>query len=272
MLVATMHQKEKIIAPLMQKKCGIKCVLPLNFNTDYFGTFSGEIERALPAIETARAKCNKAMELNGADLCIASEGSFGPHPQTPFITVDDEILLLADKKNGLEIFARQLSFETNFARQDVNSYNELVHFAKQAKFPGHAIILKQANAAPGGVVKNINTWKALQAAYNALQLPGKTVTAETDMRAMYNPTRQKVIAQATLKLIEKMKSLCPQCKTPGFAVSVVEPGLPCYLCGCATNGVLAHVYCCGRCGFQQRIAYPYGKKVQDPIYCDNCNP
>ena len=45
LLIATMHQKEKAIAGILEKQLGVKCVVPENFNTDLLGTFSGEVER-----------------------------------------------------------------------------------------------------------------------------------------------------------------------------------------------------------------------------------
>ena len=80
LLVATMHEKEKVIAPIFEKELGLKCITPFNFNSDALGTFTGEIERKDDALNTARKKCFIAMELNNCDMAISSEGSFGPHP------------------------------------------------------------------------------------------------------------------------------------------------------------------------------------------------
>jgi hypothetical protein len=47
----------------------------------------------------------------------------------------------------------------------------------------------------------------------------KSVYAETDMRAMHNPSRMAVIKNATKKLLDKINACCPQCNIPGFGVT-----------------------------------------------------
>ena len=86
--VATMHGKEKVIGPVLEDALGVKIVLPSQFNSDQFGTFSGEVERTLSPLEAARKKCLLAAELTGASLVVASEGSFGPHPAIYFVPAD----------------------------------------------------------------------------------------------------------------------------------------------------------------------------------------
>ena len=44
----------------------------------------------------------------------------------------------------------------------------------------------------------------------------KSVYTETDMRSVFNPTRINVIEKANEQLVEKIKSVCPNCKIPGF--------------------------------------------------------
>ena len=90
LVIATKHKKEQVIAPLLENALGAKCIVPEGFDTDTFGTFSGEKERADDPVITARIKCLKAMELTGATLGVASEGSFGPHPSLFFINADEE--------------------------------------------------------------------------------------------------------------------------------------------------------------------------------------
>ena len=114
LIIVTKHEKEKAIAPFLEKSLGVSCFVNENFDTDILGTFTGEIERELDPIATARQKCLMAMELTNCDLGIASEGSFGPHPTIFFVSADDEFLIFIDKKNNLEIIARELSTATNF--------------------------------------------------------------------------------------------------------------------------------------------------------------
>jgi hypothetical protein len=74
-VLATMHQKERVMAPLLEKELGIKVIVPPNFNTDSFGTFTREIKRPGDQLETARLKAEKALLLTGETLAFASEGA-----------------------------------------------------------------------------------------------------------------------------------------------------------------------------------------------------
>jgi hypothetical protein len=83
-VLATMHQKEQVIAPILEH-LGIKIVVPQGLNTDEFGTFSRDIKRPGDQLQAARLKAERAMALTGLTLAFASEGSFGPHPSIPYL-------------------------------------------------------------------------------------------------------------------------------------------------------------------------------------------
>lgn len=272
LLVATMHKKEKAIAPVLEEKLGVKCITPSGFNTDLFGTFSGESERKDDPLTTARKKCLRAMELSDADLGVASEGSFGPHPFLYFIPANDELLIFIDKKNNLEIVVREISTETNFAGSAVNNKNELFAFAEKVKFPSHGIILRPATNHFDAITKGITKEETLIAVYEKLMHQYGKVYAETDMRAYFNPSRMEVIKKTVNKLAEKICTVCPQCNTPGFGIADVKEGLPCNLCGSPTRSVLSHILTCSHCSYSAEKLYPHQKKTEDPMFCDYCNP
>ena len=92
LIIATMHAKEQVIAPIFEKELGVLCLIANNFNTDVLGTFSGEIERKSDPITTVIEKCKLAMTATNCDLGIASEGSFGNHPSVYFAAADDEFI------------------------------------------------------------------------------------------------------------------------------------------------------------------------------------
>lgn len=272
LLIATKHQKEKVIAPILEMELGVTCFIDSTFDTDTFGTFTGEIERELDPVSTVREKCLKAMMINDCELGIASEGSFGPHPSVFFINADDEFLIFIDKKNNLEIIVRELSTETNFNGKTIKSENELLDFAKSAGFPEHKLILRKSKDEAFEIYKDLNTHEDLINTFKHLYSEYQSAYAETDMRAMNNPTRMQVIQKATIKLIEKIKSTCPECKTPGFGVTDAKKGLKCELCGAPTNSTLSYIYECQHCKYTKEEMYPNNKKSEDPMYCDNCNP
>ena len=271
LVIATKHKKEVVIAPTFEKGLGVTCIVPNDFDTDLLGTFTGEIERKGDALATVRKKCLLAMEQTNCDLGIASEGSFGPHPSIFIAHADDEILIFIDKKNNLEIIVRELSLDTNFNATTVKSFHNLVNLVKTIGFPEHAIILKNEEEITS-IVKGIQSWELLEESYYKLSTNNSQVVAETDMRAMFNPTRMKVIEKAAIKLFEKIITLCPKCNTPGFGILDAKPGLRCEWCNLPTKSTLSHIYKCQKCQFELEKMYPKDKKTEDPMYCDFCNP
>lgn len=272
LVIATKHRKEEVIAPILELGLGVNCFLPEYFDTDTFGTFTGEVERELDPISTVRQKCLTAMELSNCDLGVASEGSFGSHPTLFFASADDEFLIFIDKKNDLEIIVRELSLETNFNGSVIKNEQELLEFAKMVKFPSHALILRKTKSEEIGIVKGLTNEDELKIAFKRILKKYGSVYAETDMRAMYNPSRMNVIKDAAKKMVDKANSFCPQCNTPGFGVTDVKKGLKCSLCGALTNSTLSFIYTCQKCDFKNEELYPHKKMFEDPMHCDYCNP
>ena len=272
LLIATKHKKEEVIGPILEKNLGVKCIVSSNFDTDALGTFTGEIERKEDAISTVRNKCLMAMELNNCDLAVASEGSFNPHPTLFFAAADDEFLIFIDKINDLEIIVRELSAETNFNGSEIKSERELMEFIDSVQFPSHRLIIKKDKEDLTEMVKGIGSYEQLMTTFNDFISKYGSAYIETDMRAMYNPTRMKIIEKATYKLINKINTLCPVCKFPGFGVTEIKSGLPCHWCHFPTKSTLSHIYTCQKCSFIKEEKFPNNKQTEDPMYCDVCNP
>jgi len=162
MAIAAMHGKEAIIGPILKSELGIEIVIPANFDTDTYGTFSGEIDRIVDPVEAGRVKCIAACELTGTDLAIASEGSFGPHPLMFFALADDEILVLLDLRNKLEIKARRISTHTNFGGDVFTDWYSAKKFAEASLFPSHSLIIRKSKNNNEDIIKGISTWDVLQ--------------------------------------------------------------------------------------------------------------
>lgn len=269
-VIATKHGKEAVIAPLLEKALGLRPFAVVGLDTDGLGTFTGEVERRLGPLETARLKCEMAMKLSGVDLAIASEGSFGMHPSIPFAKADDELLVLLDQKNDLEIIGRELTLETNFNKATINDLEELDQFAQKVGFPDHALILKGKTEGHERLIKGIKQKEQLEKEFRILQKEEGHVVVETDMRAMNNPTRMKAIKKATDKLIKNIMSACPDCGIPGFTVKEWKRGLPCSWCGQPTRSIQSEVYSCSKCGCSKTEKVK--RENEDPMYCDHCNP
>lgn len=275
-VLATMHHKEKVIAPLLQQELGINVMIPQNFNTDAFGTFTREIKRPDAQIATAKLKAVKALEITGETISIASEGSFAPHPSFPYIYANREIVVFLDIENELEIIGEVFSSDTNFNHQVVNNLQAAEEFAVKVGFPEHGLVIwfENSNSQSPEIIKGITTKEQLQESINlALNnaVDGK-LHIETDMRALYNPTRMKNIEKATQDLLNKINSCCPQCSTPGFSIAEKIKGLPCEICHQPTFLTMAVIYECRKCNFREKKLYTEGKRFADPGLCNYCNP
>lgn len=271
LFIATKHKKEEVLAPLLTNRLGV-IVKVATIDTDLFGTFSGEIIRQKTALETLKDKCYEAIKLQNIDLVVASEGSFGPHPSLGFIPCNEEYLMLVDIKNNLEIVVKEFSIETNFATAVVNTQEELIEFADKVNFPRHKVILRKSLTDFTFIKKDIESFHILISQFNEIKAHQGFAYVETDMRAMNNPSRMKVIEKAGLKLIDKLFKSCPSCNTIGYDVTRFEGGLPCSWCGLPTNSIMYSISSCLNCNFTEKNIFPNGKKNEDPQYCSFCNP
>ena len=268
-VIATKHQKEQVIGPALQEAFGMEYVVTEKVDTDLLGTFTGEVERVLTPVEAARQKCILALAECDADFAIGSEGSFGPHSKLYFLPADEEILLLLDRKRELEIVVKHTSLQTNYASFEMGSEEDLFVFLQQVKFPSHGLHVKSP---AGYVAKGIRSEDRLnQAIQEAVNRFG-TYTLETDMRAMNNPTRMAVIQKLAGKLVKKMKSCCPSCQRPGFSPTDIIRGLLCSCCSLPTKSIKSLIYSCEGCHYTNCIDFPDSKMMEDPMFCDFCNP
>lgn len=270
-ILATKHGKEQVIAPALAS-LGVSVIVASDFDSDRFGTFSREIPRTGTQEEAALAKAEAVLAQMDTDLVLASEGSFGPHPQFPLLPSDRELILLVDRRHDLVLRGEVLSLETNFNHATVSDLEEALAFGARVGFPEHGLIaMAQANPPPNTpIFKGMQSEEQLQRAIATLQAYSPRIHLETDMRAHMNPTRMQVIAQAAAQLVQAMAQGCPQCGWPGFVACEKLPGLPCGLCGAPTGAIKANRYRCQRCLYEQVV--PVTATVADPSQCYFCNP
>ncbi len=270
--IATKHQKEKVLAPLLEAALGVHVFVPSSLDTDVLGTFSGSVKREKNPLETARDKCRLANELVGCDLVLASEGSFGNHPTLFFTQADEEILLLKDFKNDIEIAAKSLSTSTNLNSAIIDNQKELLVFAEEIGFPEHGVVMRRSEDDYSEVYMDLFSQEELVDRFKKLKTNTDSVFVETDMRAMNNPKRMEVIREAGVELLKRIESQCPSCALPGFWISKVNPGLPCSQCGFPTRSSLSYTYSCVKCEHTEKKMFPRDIRFEDPMYCDICNP
>jgi hypothetical protein len=270
-LIVSKHKKEEVISPFFAKYFNSNCFVSNHFDTDILGTFCGEIDRKEDPISTLRKKCIMGLENSSFDIAIGSEGSFGSHPMIFFAAYSEEYMMIYDKKNQIEIIAKESTTNTNFNEKVVSDIEELLIFAKEAKFPSHGLILKSIEGETI-IKKGIIELNELKSAFNELKKINKDILVLTDMRAMFNPTRMKILKKLTLKLIKKIKSTCKKCNYPGFDVAEVKKGLPCEACNLPTDSTLSYINKCNNCLYEEIQWFPNKKKYEDPMYCNFCNP
>lgn len=268
----TKHNKEKVVQPIFEVETGCDFIVENEFDTDTLGTFSREITREKSQLETAREKIKICMNLSSAEIFIASEGSFGPHPMFP-MPWNVEIILLYDKISKYEMFGIYKGSETNFDHITTRDWSEALDFSVKVKFPEHFLILRPGNENGSPVIKDIDTLEKFEKAFKKCKERSLTrnVFIETDMRAHANPTRMKNIALASMDLIKKINNVCPICGFYGFVVTEVIKGLPCEMCRLPSELTLKHVFSCHRCKHVAEELHPIGE-FASPQYCHNCNP
>lgn len=275
-VLASMHKKEEVIAPVLKEELGINLFVPEGFNSDKFGTFSKEIQRTGNQLEAARQKADWALKFCNETLAIASEGSFGSHPVIPFFPFNREIVLLKDLENNLELVGIATSTEANHKGSQVCSFEEALSFAETIGFPETGVIVKlrEASNRSTEIIKGIVSADELKEAVASLLncSEDKSIYIETDLRALYNPKRMKVIEEATRDLVSKMTSLCPECSWPGFQITEKVKGLPCSWCNLPTDLIKTHIFDCRKCGYRKKETFPNGKEAADPGNCNFCNP
>jgi len=273
--LATLHGKAEALAPAFAA-IGARLVMAGGVDTDTLGTFSGEVERRLPPLDTAIAKARLGMAATGLPLGLATEGSFGPDPAIGFLPLHREIAVLVDDIRGLVIAER---LDSHLVRHDGgllqpgDTLDEIR--LRRYGFPGHALIVRSDPFAPGGTIrKGIRTRAALEAAIAACRQasPDGRAWVETDMRAHMNPTRMQGIARLGERLVTRAGTRCPRCDAPGFGRTGVLPGLPCAGCGTPTAAVLSEIATCSICGFRDVRGRSDGQTEADPAQCDLCNP
>lgn len=264
--IASCHRKEEVLAPLLETSLGVETEVPVGLDTDQFGTFSGEIARIGSPLDAVRAKCRLANQQTGIDLVLASEGSFGPHPEFPWIAADQEWLLLIDFANQREYKVYHLDVETNFHSAEVRTEEELDDFCRKVFFPSHGLILRSGKE----IYKGIQDRGFLEAVFKKLRSGNQVGQAETDMRAMMNPTRMKAIGKAGEKLVQLLLQTCPQCQAPGYQIAKWDGNLPCQWCLTPSRIPSHSIWNCESCGHTEKRKQP--DSFADPAVCDVCNP
>lgn len=274
-VLATMHGKERAIAPLAARFLGLDPHVAEGLDTDVFGTFSRDVARAGTPRDAARAKIAAAFRLMpDARVGLASEGSFGPHPGLPFAALNRELVLLINRETGLELIGHHATMATNFAHDVVTDVAAGLALAAKAGFPAHGVIVM--GVLDGQPAPQLALFKAIAAEADLAAVLSRTIALtgaahiETDMRAHRNPRRMRAIRRAMIDLVRRSGSCCPACARPGFAMTGRVPGLPCAWCRSPTPLARAEIWACEGCDCREER--PVAAPSADPMHCAECNP
>lgn len=268
----TQHGKQQVIAPALHAAVGCKVERVAGIDTDLLGTFTREIPRAGTQLDAARSKARLGMTRAGVPLGIASEGAFGPDPMMGMLPWNLEVLVWIDDVGGIEITASAQAV-ANFAHLQTGDWDAARAFAQEWRFPDHYLVVRPAHDGDPRIRKGITSWEAFEQQFHLARHSSANaeVFIETDMRADANPTRMCVIRKAAMELGQRLASLCMRCQAPGFWCVGQVPGLPCGLCGEATQDAVAEIFACVQCD-HQHVRELTHERAADPAHCDFCNP
>ena len=272
-VLATKHGKLPLIAPALEEAVGLR-VEAVAVDTDSLGTFTGDIARPGPPLETAIAKARLAMSTTGHALGLASEGSIGPDPAMPFVTADREIVVLVDDDSGIVVWESHSSWDIVATATSVGAGCDLGAFLAKAGFPEHQLIVRPNVGAIRPIHKGISSVEQLSAAIAecAAVATDGLARVETDLRAHACPSRRAVIAAAAERLAGRIAARCAACGAPGWGRVGVLFGVPCAWCGTEVARPRAEIDGCPAC--EHRVTRPVVSPEDraDPGECPHCNP
>ncbi len=271
--LTTRHGKERALGRIFAVGLGARLQL-CDQDTDQLGTFSGEIPRLADAAATCRAKALLGMQVTGLRLGLASEASFGPHPAMPMLPVGQELLLFLDQERDLCVLEQRLEWRTNYSHTLLEPGASPEVWLRQVGFPAHGVIARAAEPQPGLLFKGLQSSADLAEALERCRRadPEGPVWLETDMRAHCNPTRMRSIRRLGVALVRRLRTPCPECSSPGWGLLDTKPGLPCSVCGTATELTLSEIWGCEQCGARREQPRRDARLNADPGQCPWCNP
>ena len=269
-LLASKHEKERVIRPVFFDMLGCE-IYTSNFDTDQFGTFTGEIPRVKTPYETCVLKAKTAAIEADCFFSIASEGSFGAHPSMPFFASDHEIMVFVDLKHNWIIAEQLVTTKTNYQMLTLHRGKDIASFLQSVQFPSHAVTL-QINDTKEVLGKGIQDVSLLNHLITTGFVKGDELLLVTDMRAMVNPTRMEALSLLAEKLAARILTCCHSCGAPGFGFISTTETLSCSLCDGPTSLHRFEIWGCVACKNKEKKARHDHLELADPTYCNYCNP
>jgi hypothetical protein len=270
--LATMHGKERAIAPPFRRVIGAEVVVAPNLDTDELGTFSGEVPRPDALVETALLKAEMVFRNSDVDCALASEGSYGPIGRVPLNPGGVEILAFIDRKRGVRLIETLTTHRTNWRLQRFEAGDpDRLLALKGMGFPEFGVFVG-CNSDMSHPVKGLNTVDEVIAAmdHEARRSTDGLAVLYSDMRAHRNPMRMKVLRALSWKLARRLATLCPACEAPGFGHIDSRRGLPCEGCGQPTHWIDFEIDGCVACGHAASRPRKDGRRTASRLSCKAC--
>jgi hypothetical protein len=270
--LATMHGKERAIAPPFRRVMGAEVVVAPNLDTDELGTFSGEVPRPDALVETALLKAEMVFRGADVDCALASEGSYGPIGRVPLNPGGVEILAFIDRKRGIRLIETLTTHRTNWRLQRFEAGDpERLLALKGMGFPKFGVFVG-CNSDMSHPVKGLETVDEVIAAMDreARRSEDGLAVLYSDMRAHRNPTRMKVLRALSWKLARRLATLCPRCESPGFGHIDSRRGLPCEGCRQPTHWIDFEIDGCVACGHAASRPRKDGRQTASRLSCKAC--
>jgi ribosomal protein L37E len=270
--VATIHGKERAIAPPFRRMLDAEVVVAPGLDTDMLGTFSGEVPRPDALVETCVLKAELAFRTLDVDCSLANEGSYGPIDRVPLMPSGMEIMAFIDRRRGVRLIETLASSRTNWRLWRFKAGDPRVVPAIEALgFPSFGVFVI-AGSDPSRPVKDLSRVDDVVAAVDreAARSDNGEAILIADMRAHRNPTRMGVLRALAWKLAKRLERLCPKCRAPGFGAIGTRRGLPCQACGEPTHWIAFEVEGCSACGHTEARRRRDGRRTAPSRSCACC--
>lgn len=272
--LATIHAKERAIAPPFRRVIDAKVLVAPDLDTDKLGTFSGEVPRPDALVETSLLKAELVFRTMDVDCAIASEGSYGPiGGRLPLNAGGLEIMAFVDRKRGIRMVETLTTHRTNWRLMTFEAGDPSVAQAvKSLGFPKYGVFVICGEVG-GHAIKDFKSLDEVVAAVDcqARRAEDGKALVVADMRAHRNPTRMKVLRALAWKLARRLSTLCPKCGTPGFGHVLSPRGLPCEGCGEPTHWIDFEIDGCSCCGHAVARPRKDGRRTAPRLYCKACH-
>jgi hypothetical protein len=270
--LATMHEKERALAPVFRRVLGAEIVVPV-LDTDALGTFSGEVARPDTLVETALLKADMLFEaMPDLDYALASEGSYGPIDRVPLNPGGVELLAFVDRKRGIRHVETLPTHRTNWRLQRFAAADPARLLAlRDMGFPEFGVFVA-CSSNMSQPIKGLATVEAVIEAMDreARRSEDGLAVLYSDMRAHKNPLRMKVLRATGWKLAKRLATLCPKCHAPGWGFIDSRRGLPCEACAAPTHWIDFEIDGCTVCGHATARARKDGRRTASRLSCRVC--